>query len=186
MATLVVPANGEDVTAESVAQLVELWQGLRYIATTHITNDGATYSETIRNLGTGGRGLIVLSSAGATLFAVDESGVQVGNLLSPHMTGAVIDSGGLVVNSGSVATRSATNTSSSFALQALQQNASYIIQARGDGAVFLGNAGGTVGFNGTTPIAKPTITGSRGGNAGLASLLTAGNSMGLWLDSTTA
>ena len=45
---------------------------------------------------------------------------------------------------------------------------------------------GNVGFNGTTAIAKPTITGSRGGNAALASLLTALASYGLITDSTTA
>lgn len=45
---------------------------------------------------------------------------------------------------------------------------------------------GNTGFNGTAPIAKPTITGSRGGNAALASLLTALASYGLLTDSTTA
>lgn len=45
---------------------------------------------------------------------------------------------------------------------------------------------GKSGFNGTTPIAKPTITGSRGDNAALASLLTALANYGLITDSTTA
>jgi hypothetical protein len=36
------------------------------------------------------------------------------------------------------------------------------------------------------PIAKPTVTGSRGGNAALASLLTQGAALGLWTDSTSA
>lgn len=45
---------------------------------------------------------------------------------------------------------------------------------------------GNVGFNGTAAIAKPTITGSRGGNAALASLLTALVNYGLITDSTTA
>lgn len=44
----------------------------------------------------------------------------------------------------------------------------------------------SVGFNGTAAIAKPTITGSRAGNAALASLLTALASYGLITDSTTA
>lgn len=43
----------------------------------------------------------------------------------------------------------------------------------------------TVGFCGTTPVAKPTVTGSKGGNAALASLLTALASMGLITDSST-
>lgn len=49
----------------------------------------------------------------------------------------------------------------------------------------LGQAGGTVGFYGTTPIAKPTITGARGGNAALASLLTQLAALGLIIDNTT-
>lgn len=44
---------------------------------------------------------------------------------------------------------------------------------------------GQVGFN-VAPIAKPTITGSRGGNAALASLLTALANYGLITDSTSA
>lgn len=43
-----------------------------------------------------------------------------------------------------------------------------------------------VGFNGSAILAKPTITGSRGGNAALASLLTALASMGLIVDGTSA
>jgi hypothetical protein len=42
-----------------------------------------------------------------------------------------------------------------------------------------------VGFNGATPLAKPTITGSRGSNAAVASLLTALAAYGLIIDSTT-
>lgn len=44
---------------------------------------------------------------------------------------------------------------------------------------------GTIGFNNTAPIAKPTVTGSRGGNAALASLLTALANYGLITNSTT-
>jgi len=42
-----------------------------------------------------------------------------------------------------------------------------------------------IGFNASTPIAKPAITGSRGANAALASLLTSLASYGLITDSTT-
>ena len=44
----------------------------------------------------------------------------------------------------------------------------------------------TVGFNNTNPIAKPTVSGSRAGNAALASLLTALSNYGLVTDSSTA
>lgn len=43
-----------------------------------------------------------------------------------------------------------------------------------------------VGFLGAAAVARPTVTGSRGGNAALASLLTALASLGLITDSTTA
>ena len=46
--------------------------------------------------------------------------------------------------------------------------------------------GGNVGFYGTAAQAKPTVTGSRGGNAALASLLTALAGLGLITDSSTA
>lgn len=48
----------------------------------------------------------------------------------------------------------------------------------------LGNA--SIGFYGTSPVAKPAVTGSRGGNAALASLLTQLAALGLITDSTTA
>lgn len=51
--------------------------------------------------------------------------------------------------------------------------------------VFQANATG-IGVNGTAPVAKPNITGSRGGNAALANLLTALASVGHITDSTTA
>lgn len=60
--------------------------------------------------------------------------------------------------------------------------------------VYLSLTGGTmtgavnlkgVGFNGTTSIAKPTVSGSRGGNAALQSLLSQLAAYGLIIDSTT-
>lgn len=45
---------------------------------------------------------------------------------------------------------------------------------------------GGFGANGTTPLVAPSVTGSRGGNAALASLLTTLASIGLITDNTTA
>ena len=45
---------------------------------------------------------------------------------------------------------------------------------------------GTVGFNTTAPVAKPTVSGAKGSNAALASLLTALAAYGLITDSSTA
>jgi hypothetical protein len=49
----------------------------------------------------------------------------------------------------------------------------------------LNHDGSNVGFYGTAPVAKPTVTGSKGGNAALASLITALASIGLIVDNTT-
>jgi Pectate lyase superfamily protein len=64
---------------------------------------------------------------------------------------------------------------------------SYLRRSGAD--VHIGNAvsvRGPVGFNSTPPLSKPTIAGSRGGNAALTALLTALASYGLITDSTTA
>jgi hypothetical protein len=50
----------------------------------------------------------------------------------------------------------------------------------------LAHRGTKAGFFNTAPASKPTVTGSRGGNAALASLLTALAGLGLLTDSTTA
>lgn len=50
----------------------------------------------------------------------------------------------------------------------------------------LRHLGSTLAFYGGGAVAKPTVTGSRGGNAALASLLTALANIGLITDSTTA
>lgn len=49
----------------------------------------------------------------------------------------------------------------------------------------LDHNGANVGFRGSTPISKPTVTGSRGANAALASLLTALADQGLITDSSS-
>ncbi len=61
--------------------------------------------------------------------------------------------------------------------------------SRATGQVTLADAlavGGNAGFNGAAPIAKPTVTGAKGGNAALASLLSALAAYGLVADNTTA
>jgi hypothetical protein len=45
---------------------------------------------------------------------------------------------------------------------------------------------GNVGFNNIPPVAKPTVSGSRGGNAALTSLIVAMSAYGLITDSTSA
>jgi len=50
----------------------------------------------------------------------------------------------------------------------------------------IGKQGGLGVFGAAPPIAQPTVTGSRGGNAALASLLTALAATGLIVDGTSA
>ncbi|MDP3554820.1 hypothetical protein [Methylocystis sp.] len=93
------------------------------------------------------------------------------------------------------ALNAATGGGPGFYAQGADANVSMIIQGKGTAGGLLRTGAGVakiawdgngVGFNGTTPIAKPAVTGSRGGNAALASLLTALASYGLLTDSTTA
>lgn len=70
-----------------------------------------------------------------------------------------------------------------------------VFQVGTDGSLFIYNAvtmqsslkvQGNIGFYNATPVARPTITGSRGSNAAVASLLTALALQGLIIDGTTA
>lgn len=90
-------------------------------------------------------------------------------------------------------TKGGSNTGQDFAVKSYDDNGDpfqeclHLFRANGNwlfGTMVQLNGG--VGFNGTSPIAKPTVTGSRGGNAALASLLTALANYGLITDSTTA
>lgn len=73
------------------------------------------------------------------------------------------------------ATRKARITLSAFDTAARE-----VMRGEGTGSA------AAIGFLGASAIARPTVTGSRGGNAALASLLTALASLGLITDSTTA
>ena len=72
----------------------------------------------------------------------------------------------------------------------ISPNGNLLIGGSTDGAIKLDVSGSsrfqTVGFNNTTPIAKPTVTGAKGSNAALASLLTALAAYGLVTDSSSA
>jgi hypothetical protein len=60
-----------------------------------------------------------------------------------------------------------------------------LISGAGTGAVQLGISGDKISFLGATPVVKGTVTGSAGGNAALASLLTLLASYGLITDGST-
>jgi hypothetical protein len=60
-----------------------------------------------------------------------------------------------------------------------------VVLRSGNGAAVVIATQGGLGFQGSAAIAKPTVTGSRGANAALASLLTALAAYGLITDSTS-
>lgn len=62
----------------------------------------------------------------------------------------------------------------------------YVDALYGTVAHVLDGDGDTVGFHGATPVTQQTVTGSRGGNAALASLLTALDALGLIVDGSEA
>jgi len=73
-------------------------------------------------------------------------------------------------------------------------NVSLVLSPKGSDSLLLKSGDGNVkiqandtglGFFAATPIAKPTVTGSRGANAALASLLTALAGLGLLTDSSS-
>jgi hypothetical protein len=76
-------------------------------------------------------------------------------------------------------------TSSNYALFANSSAGTNLFWVRNDGAVLIAKSGGAVGFYGGSPASKPTVTGAKGGNAALTSLLSALSGLGLLTDSST-
>lgn len=80
--------------------------------------------------------------------------------------------------------RSAMNTPGTFISHTGTAAARFGGEVEIDGA--LNHDGSTAGFFGSAPVAQQDVTGSRSGNAALASLLTALENLGIVTDSTTA
>jgi hypothetical protein len=88
---------------------------------------------------------------------------------------------------------SGSNAGSDFSIAAYSDSGTLLTTpiaiTRSTGTVQVNTAfqhsGSSLGFYGTTAISKPTVTGSRGGNAALASLLTTLANLGLLTDSST-
>ena len=94
----------------------------------------------------------------------------------------------LIFQNESVQNWQIQNNSSEDLVLARASEVAVLTLSQSDGLATFANAvevGGDVGFYGTTPVTQPTVTGSRGGNAALASLLTALEGMGLIVDSST-
>ena len=131
-------------------------------------------------------GLVMTS--GSNVLTINSASIMtlVNNALSHQLT---FSAGSISVKtSGNTSTWSAMGisgaTATDFAVSALTTG--NLNLRVGSGSVSVGGSGDKIDFYGGTGTAKQTVTGSRGGNAALADLLTKLANVGLITDSTTA
>lgn len=146
----------------------------------------------------GQRGSGIYSTASslttATRLIMSDSGFNVTNSLSLPML-VVPAAAGLATNyleilgasAGSpvkIYAKGISDTEVDLWIEPLGSGTGKLLNGAESSSVVMWNNTG-LGFNNTVPIAKPTVTGSKGSNAALASLMTALSSYGLVTDSTT-
>lgn len=150
---------------------VDYATGLVYSANNHA---GGIIGEAI------GAAIGVVNTAGGTVETATGGDFYINNLGAGDInqaTGVNIRQSGAVDNIIGLNIGNIAGGSSGFAIKT------------GTGLVQLGDdlkVVGDVGFYNTNPVAKPTVSGSRGANAALTSLLTALASQGLITNSTSA
>lgn len=105
-------------------------------------------------------------------------GVLVNRMTQLNITGASGQE--LLICDDSVAAAGSANDATVF-----KQGAGVLRFRFAGGSIPLLIGPAALGFYSTNPIAKPTVTGAKGGNAALTSLLTQLNALGLITDSTT-
>jgi hypothetical protein len=126
---------------------------------------------------TGGAAFVASNTTQCTNFNAQYVGGQtVGNLSLVGHTHAYLPLSGGTVAGPLVVTSNVT----------IQQTLSVSNGATVAGSFVLTSSGGGLGFFGSTPNTRQNITGSRGGNAALASLLSGLANYGLVTDSTSA
>lgn len=133
-----------------------------------------------------------LTEANFQSIVVKDTGIEIGGAPSTGLALQTIYPGGATGAWIAVAPSYGVNAAAIY--PSGQTNADLDIKGAGTGALQIRSPSGsaritaaTVGlaFFGSAPIAKPTITGSRGGNAALADLLTKLASYGLLIDGTS-
>ena len=136
-----------------------------------ISSTSSTHGIVIQSNG-GGTGGIVIDDAGTDGITITETGV-LGNSAGINVTDTT--TGGVnILGSGAGGVTITGSVGNGLNLSG------------GGGGIFIGTSSfDDVGFFGQTPANRPTVTGSRGGNAALASLLTALATLGLIVDSST-
>lgn len=138
------------------------------------------------------RALLAGLHAPLLLRALGNKLVELGNANGTHLKAGSTTA--TIVNH-LLAQGSATGASLVLTGEGADTDITIAFAPKGAGDGQLRSGGGTVnvrwnnsglGFYGATPVAKPAVSGSRGGNAALASLLTQLATLGLVTDSTTA
>lgn len=164
------------------AVYLQVQSGLTNYPALTVSTDDTTNAVVIDALNTSGtirltspttitQGLNVGTATGAAAGQISTSGsIGIGDVVQANIRGFF---------------KGVDATSSNYALFANSSAGTNLFWVRNDGAVLLSKSGGAVGFYGSTPAAKPTVTGSRSANAALASLLTALAGLGLLVDSST-
>lgn len=139
----------------------------------------------------GGGLIIATNTAGlvprATISVAGRMAIDKGYVAEPTYTlglgttngtaGNLGAEGGAVINNAQ-----GTATTSDFTVKTGASANAFFIDASGDS---IQNNAANFGAFGATPVAKPTVTGSRGGNAALASLLTGLANLGWVTDNST-
>jgi hypothetical protein len=161
---------------------MQLQSGLTFYSTFKAATDGATSTVNISAQGSAGR--ITLASPVTASFGLN-MGSATGASTGQIATSDSIGIGDAVQSNIRGYFKGADATSSNYALFANSSAGTNLFWVRNDGAVLIAKSGGAVGFYGSTPASKPTVTGSRGGNAALASLLTSLAGLGLLVDSSS-
>jgi hypothetical protein len=125
-------------------------------------------------------GSLTLTSGSLTLTSgnLSVTGLAGGFALTINANAGAGTNQGVLIAAGS--------TIAEAALQVMNRAGSLnILYCYGNGDIGIGAAGHQLGFLGTPPVGKPTVTGAKAGNAALASLLAALSGMGLLADSSS-
>jgi hypothetical protein len=156
-------------------------------------NGPVLFTESQVKVKTGGVSGTTVATFGATAFAVPE--LRLGTVSGAGAIGYNRSNGGPWIGYGATwdVAQTRLEATSAFISNAIQvDNAGFkfmsVNAAAGDPLVTVATMTplGALTAMSFTPTTKPTITGSRGGNAALADLLTKGATIGLWTDGTSA
>ncbi len=157
---------------------------------------GTSHAVAINHSGTGGASSALNVSSTNDFSAMQLSGVETatGTLKLTHTgTGTDGSAAAISINLAGAGTASQgiflTGATTGDLLKLVNSSViQFSVGANGDLLVngALNHDGSTAGFYGTAPVTKRTVSGSRGGNAALASLITALAQLGLLTDTSTA